>query len=1239
MRSFLGALAFSLVLFVAAPAQAGTVIDLGSFIPNGLNNRQQVVGDTMDPDEDDDVDVPGHAAVWKAGVLARLPEPSGTTASDAYAINASGRVAGTVRTAQGFHAVYWDGPTDLAHQIGPLNDGHDDFSQANGVDTAGEVVGLTQDANYGQFGFLRTTSGALNRVGDADRDGGSTKVVGITPDGTKMLGFVGTSAHNGANTGWYLWPSAGGSGTKLGIEPVLSGSFILGGASTPQYGNDLASDGTVLGYRDTDSGHEGNVRTFYLHTPDGAETPISGLVGHNAVNAKHAVVGTIASTDGGGNLTAHAAMRKPDGTVVDLNSLLPKDSGWLLWDALAINDNGDIVGLAAHNNVAVGFLLPAGFIVDSTGDQVDKTPGDGACLTAQSTCTLRAAIGEVSAGTSTTPTAVSFSLPGGATTIAPASALPVATKPIAIDGTTNSGGRVVLEGAGAGSASGLRIGGAGSTVRGMDIEHFNGPGIRVDASDVIAGGLPTDTPPCAYPCNVVKANTGAGIVVASGSGNALQGNRLAGNAVAIDLGGDGRTPNDSSDADSGANGRHNFPIGVLAAKDPVSKVVKVSGIAAADDAGETVDVYAQSAVTAARGAEPSDYIGSTQVSVTGGWALDVPATAGPFFSAAVTASEGTSELSPICGDPDGDGRADSDGDGLCDDWELAGIDGDGDGIADLQLPGASPTHKDLYLELDAMATRVGQNAPSPGAVEDVVSAFSYAPVENATGGTGIALHVNSTVDDSVPETTMNVAGTDVGTLDYIRNGTPGNPCDGAFGSHDDRAAPDCFKRLAARALAYRYVLFANQYSEDLGSSGFSAGLGGNTLTVTLGQWSDANVVWGGGGVARCHTLEACRRTIDAGTLMHEFGHSLGLHHGGRDDENFKPNYLSVMNYMFQMLGRVSDRPLDYSRFALPALDENALVESTGILGGTDVLTRNRASSLWPHTGFYLGTRAACVLHTTSSSGPIDWDQTAPIVVASTVVHDKTCAAGKLTLTSSEDWPDLRYSFRDQPGVLETPVFAGDSAPEETADELLAEAARNDVDGNGVNDLADSCRLVAGSSFADANGNGFADVCEAGMNRVQAFPQQANGSGGGGGGAAPGGGGGPVKDTTAPALSKLSAKPSIAQRARPHHKAKPATLRFTLSEAATVTFTGEQTLKGRLRGKRCVTGGKKGKACVNYKKIGGSLRVNAKTGTNTLSFAAKLGTKKLAAGSYRLTAVAIDAAGNRSRPVTVAVTVR
>ena len=45
---------------------------------------------------------------------------------------------------------------------------------------------------------------------------------------------------------------------------------------------------------------------------------------------------------------------------------------------------------------------------------------------------------------------------------------------------------------------------------------------------------------------------------------------------------------------------------------------------------------------------------------------------------------------------------DSDGDGLLDDWEQNGLDVDGDGTIDVDLPamGADPLHKDIFLEYD-----------------------------------------------------------------------------------------------------------------------------------------------------------------------------------------------------------------------------------------------------------------------------------------------------------------------------------------------------------------------------------------------------------------------------------------------------------------------------------------------------------------------------------------------------------
>ncbi len=101
--------------------------------------------------------------------------------------------------------------------------------------------------------------------------------------------------------------------------------------------------------------------------------------------------------------------------------------------------------------------------------------------------------------------------------------------------------------------------------------------------------------------------------------------------------------------------------------------------------------------------------------------------------------------------------------------------------------------------------------------------------------------------------------------------------------------------------------------------------------------------------------------------MHEFGHNLGLGHGGLltnlmgvvtapDHVNYKPNHFSIMNYTWQTAGlrRRTEHNLfgfvfytydagylDYSRFGtadLPTLSEAALNETNGISAGAAVAT-------------------------------------------------------------------------------------------------------------------------------------------------------------------------------------------------------------------------------------------------------------------------------------------------------------
>lgn len=96
------------------------------------------------------------------------------------------------------------------------------------------------------------------------------------------------------------------------------------------------------------------------------------LPGHDAsfaaaVNNRGWAVGYSQRQGGGARATLFAYAR-----AIDLNGLIPPDSGWLLTDASDINDAGQIVGSGVFNGVSQGFLLTPtgapGTFCDVTGD-------------------------------------------------------------------------------------------------------------------------------------------------------------------------------------------------------------------------------------------------------------------------------------------------------------------------------------------------------------------------------------------------------------------------------------------------------------------------------------------------------------------------------------------------------------------------------------------------------------------------------------------------------------------------------------------------------------------------------------------------------------------------------------------------------------------------------------------------------------------------------------------------------
>ena len=150
---------------------------------------------------------------------------------------------------------------------------------------------------------------------------------------------------------------------------------------------------------------------------------------------------------------------------------------------------------------------------------------------------------------------------------------------------------------------------------------------------------------------------------------------------------------------------------------------------------------------------------------------------------------------------------------------------------------------------------------------------------------------------------------------------------------------------------------ANQHEKGENIGG-TAEVRGNDIIVTLGAIIDNEA----GNLQLAINYQAS-------TIMHELGHNLGLEHGGDVKENDKPNYYSVMNYLYAFnglppAGSVGDRyyyrtgfndvtifnladgpyspsfKIDFSDGTGATLNENNLDESIGIGRGLGAIDWN-----------------------------------------------------------------------------------------------------------------------------------------------------------------------------------------------------------------------------------------------------------------------------------------------------------
>ncbi|GIH07542.1 hypothetical protein Rhe02_56090 [Rhizocola hellebori] len=361
------------------------------------------------------------------------------------------------------------------------------------------------------------------------------------------------------------------------------------------------------------------------------------------------------------------------------------------------------------------------------------------------------------------------------------------------------------------------------------------------------------------------------------------------------------------------------------------------------------------------------------------------------------------------------GGVDSDGDALLDEWETNGvtIDPDASGpvtpqFVDLPAMGADKNKPDIFLEIDWMGGGAHSHALSNTAIKKVVDAFAASPYVSPTGSVGINMHV-----DQGPGSIMNFStnatwgtlsrGNQLAEVANLGTGTPSTYNWSAF---------DALKNTnftpTGRTPIFHYVISGHNYDSTT-SSGLSRGFGASDLIVSLGSFANS----------------VGTDNQQAGTLMHELGHNLGLKHGGGDHDNYKPNYLSIMNYGFQLDGLIKNGvagTFDYSRSALASLNENSLSEPAGI-GAPGYGTRH-----WcPASGAYVAVANA--------GGAIDWNCNGNSTETG-VSFDVNNEAGNTTLNGYNDWANITFKG----GAIGLAGAAPDLPMETESDTLTVEAA-------------------------------------------------------------------------------------------------------------------------------------------------------------------------------------------------------
>jgi probable HAF family extracellular repeat protein len=318
-----------------------TLTDLGSLGGGDtqafdLNDSAQVVGYSRTSS------LQSRAFLWDDGQMANLGVVNADDfQSAATDVNGFGHAVGTSTLKNGFAraALFRNGAAiSLTPELPP----YEGTSFASAINDNGHIVGAIDDDDSFAYEGILFANGTRTNLGGLG--GGSTRPADINNTGQ----IVGTSSTSAGVGHAFLWEN--GVMADLG---VLEGDQDSGASA-------INADGVIVGTSgrlDMDSAviytpfiyENGAMRAIVVQSSEAYATDI---------NDAGVVVGIMRTS---GTSSPYHAWIYVDGVVTNLNSLIPSGSGLHLAYANAINNHGEIVGLAYDaQGRAHGFVLTPG---------------------------------------------------------------------------------------------------------------------------------------------------------------------------------------------------------------------------------------------------------------------------------------------------------------------------------------------------------------------------------------------------------------------------------------------------------------------------------------------------------------------------------------------------------------------------------------------------------------------------------------------------------------------------------------------------------------------------------------------------------------------------------------------------------------------------------------------------------------------------------------------------------------